>query len=369
MSHTPINILIVDDIPTNIRVLSAMLQGDRYNLYEASNGYDALTTVKESDIDVVLLDINMPEMDGIQTAQHIREITGYQCHLPIIYVTAVTDSEQLSEALTWADDFIVKPITIVNLITKIEIQYQIRLLDKVRQREYQIIEDIFNNVTKQNRVDQSKVKFAVTPMSMFSGDVVLVNCQANRSIVFVGDFTGHGLPAAMGIIPSASTFYTLTASDAAIGDIARETNLILRDYLPGYMFLAGIYITVDHASGLVDIWSAAMPPAILVDSDGTIKEIIESMYLPLGAIPRDKLDASTYQFSASLGDTLYLCTDGIIEAENPAGDMFGETRYRSLFSTGESKLFEHILNTHKDFCGLAAQTDDISLVEIKLMPP
>lgn len=376
------NILIVDDQPVNIDLLSGMLERESVHLFAASSGNEAIAIVESEDIDLVLLDIMMPGMDGFTTARKIRDIVGYTCYFPIIFVTAVTDIQRLSEGLKWGDDFILKPVSRVILLEKVHKKYNVRRIDKDKisehknlvninraiEREHTTVQEIFHNVIRHNRVNGDRVKFIVTPMSLFSGDVVLVDSMKDRSVVFVGDFTGHGLAAAMGVIPAAQIFYNAVKKDKSIGDIARETNSSLADYLPPYMFLAGTYVFVDHRTAQVEVWTAAMPRAIITDIKGLFKRYIEPMHLPIGTMTNEEFESTTYNFIAEPGDRLFLCTDGIIEGRNENGEMYGDERFEMHFREESPNLFQHIINSHLEFCAGANQADDVSLVEINLYP-
>ena len=91
-------ILIVDDEPTNVDMLSQELEEEGYHLLSAYDGEEALIKVQEHQPDLVLLDIMMPEMNGIELCNSIKDnfITG---HIPVILLTAKAAIEQKIEGL------------------------------------------------------------------------------------------------------------------------------------------------------------------------------------------------------------------------------------------------------------------------------
>ena len=102
-------VLIVDDIPTNVRLLEARLTAEYFEVETASNGPDALALCNTNDIDIVLLDVMMPDMDGFEVCRHLRA-DPLTATLPVIIITGHTSTQDMVAALdAGADDFITKP--------------------------------------------------------------------------------------------------------------------------------------------------------------------------------------------------------------------------------------------------------------------
>ena len=113
------NILICDDEPDIVAALKIYLTGDDYCLFEANNGRQALEVVEEHDIHLVLLDIMMPEMDGIQTLSRIRE----NHNMPVIFLTAKgEDTDKILGLNIGADDYVTKPFNPVELLARVKSQ-------------------------------------------------------------------------------------------------------------------------------------------------------------------------------------------------------------------------------------------------------
>lgn len=115
------NILLVDDKPENLLVLESVLDNPELHLVKASSGNEALSLVLEQDFDLVLLDVKMPEMDGIETAELMQGIEKTK-HIPIIFLTAMSKDEWLSfkGSKCGAMDYISKPMDAEILIRKVE---------------------------------------------------------------------------------------------------------------------------------------------------------------------------------------------------------------------------------------------------------
>lgn len=114
-----INILVCDDEKDIVKALKIYLSSEGYNIYEAYNGKEALKILQENDIKLVLLDIMMPEMDGIETAVEIRKFST----VPIIFLTAKSeDSDKILGLNIGADDYITKPFNPIEVIARVKSQ-------------------------------------------------------------------------------------------------------------------------------------------------------------------------------------------------------------------------------------------------------
>jgi adenylate cyclase len=111
-------VLVVDDQPTNIRLLDAILTPRGYDVLSAGSGEEAMKAVAESEVDLVLLDIVMPGMDGYEVCRRIREQVD-TAYLPVVMVTASGDEQKLQALEAGADDFLTKPINQSELLARV----------------------------------------------------------------------------------------------------------------------------------------------------------------------------------------------------------------------------------------------------------
>ena len=113
------NILICDDEPDIVSALRIYLSGDEYNIFTASNGKEVLQILKEQDIHLVLMDIMMPEMDGISALVKLRE----KYNVPVILLTAKSeDTDKILGLNVGADDYITKPFNPVEVLARVRSQ-------------------------------------------------------------------------------------------------------------------------------------------------------------------------------------------------------------------------------------------------------
>ena len=142
------SILIVDDEPNNFEVIETLLAGDNYDLYYANSGEEALTDISTFNPDVILLDLTMPKMDGLEVCERLRLMRRWKS-LPIIMVTASSSKAILSSCLeAGADDFISKPVDKVELRARIKSMLRLKKqfdriesLTKLQQKNITLLEN------------------------------------------------------------------------------------------------------------------------------------------------------------------------------------------------------------------------------------
>lgn len=128
-------VLIVDDIPTNVRLLEARLSAEYFEVATASSGSEALSIIDKGDIDIVLLDVMMPEMDGFEVCRRIKSNSATQ-HLPVLMITALDQpSDRVKGLEVGADDFLTKPVDDVQLMARVKSLVRLKsLTDELRAR-------------------------------------------------------------------------------------------------------------------------------------------------------------------------------------------------------------------------------------------
>ena len=365
-------ILIVDDISSNRVLLRKMLAHLGFETIEATNGLEAIELFKTSSPDLILMDINMPVMNGYEASTEIKALAG-ENHVPIIFVTALSANLSLTEALqSGGDDYVNKPIDLGILESKITAHLRIRelnqkLLNQTRELLYEqeTIEHFFNKALSQSHLDPRYINYHLSPLSAFNGDILLVEKGPNGSLyLMLGDFTGHGLRAAMGTLPVTQTFFPLAQQGTSIGDIAAQLNQQLLDVMPVDMFCAATLVELDQTGKRLTIWTGGMPNLFWISPTGEIKEVIRSQHMPLGILPDERFNRNSETFFPGEGDQLYLYSDGIIEAGVLDGEPYGESRLKEQLATPKQNRFQRVLTDISAFRDGREQEDDITLVEL-----
>lgn len=129
-------VLVVDDVPANVKLLEAKLTGEYYDVITARDGHECLEKAKKQKPDLILLDVMMPGIDGFETCKLIKEDAEIS-HIPVVMVTALSDkADRLRGLEAGADDFLTKPINDTALIARVKSLVRIKvLLDELRLRD------------------------------------------------------------------------------------------------------------------------------------------------------------------------------------------------------------------------------------------
>lgn len=380
-------ILIVDDDVTNRMVLSAYLKKDGYAVVLAKNGLEAIDIFLTERPDLILMDIMMPVMDGYEATKKIKSMMTDK-FIPIIFLTAMTDEKALSLCVeVGGDDFLTKPYNRTILKAKIDalervsqlyntVYEQKRKLIVHREqeaKEHEVARKVFDSILNPGCLSADNIQLHLSPMSLFNGDVVLAAVKPTGGLhVLFGDFTGHGLAASLGALPVSDVFYTMTAKGYSISDVVREINRKLKRQLPTGMFLAACLVEIDTNNMILKYWNGAIPGAFLYKGDSVIE--LKSKNLPLGILDDSSFSSKVDITEIHDKDKIVLTTDGILEAENCSGKMFGLERFeKCLYSNLEKystdyitkeadiDLFQHILDALDAYTQLQQQTDDVTL--------
>lgn len=381
-------VLVIDDEKIIRERMKKLLELDDYETISAENGQKGLEIFKNEKPDIVLLDIKMPGMDGIEVLKKIKEETT---DAQVIIMTGHGGVETATQAIKeGAFGYIQKPveydeleIEIKRALEKQEMQrrldqYVLRLeaanadLEKLFQqlrRDYEIAEKVFEKVVhNDDHRNCPNIKSFQAPMTNVAGDLILiaVGPTGNQSI-FLGDFTGHGLSAAIGAIPVAGIFYTMTERGHSVADIVTEINRKLKNVLPTGLFLCACLIELDYKRGTLTLWNGGLPDALIIGAHGGIKRRLPSTHTPLGVVSNDNFDSSVEVVKVAQGERIHVYTDGVIEVVNNEEEMFGQERLDEHFVQNQApeRLFDEIVNSFTTFRGETSQNDDITMVEVR----
>ena len=198
-SAEDVTVLVVDDQPPNLRLMDAVLSPRGYKVIAVESGQKALTALKESPIDVVLLDIVMPGMDGHEVCRQIRadEATAF---LPVVMITASGPQEKLHALESGADDFITKPFDQAELIARVASLSKVkRYHDTIRRQaeelaawNRELTERVDSQVAELQRVGRLRRFLApqVANLVLSSGDESVLDSHRREIVVVFCDLRG-----------------------------------------------------------------------------------------------------------------------------------------------------------------------------------
>ncbi len=382
----PIKILVADDSDTDRLLLATILRKQGHEIVTAEDGVEAVAAFDRSRPDMVLMDAQMPRMDGFEAAVAIKQRAG-EDFIPIIFLTALHEVDALVRCLeVGGDDFLTKPYNSTILQAKVNAfsrmrhmqQLLLRQRDQIAEhnqrmvREQEIAREVFDRVAHKGCLNADNIKSRISPMAIFNGDVALaaVNPAGNLCLL-LGDFTGHGLNAAIGAMPLAQCFYDLLEKGFLFREILQQLNLTLCDVLPEDIFCCAIFIEFNFREQHITVWNGGLPDGQLLSASTGQRQPLPSRHLPLGIKPELQFDEAIAVYDVSPGDRILVWTDGIVEAEDVEGNLFGNNRLELIINANSNLnvLFDEIDQEVTAFIGTGAALDDISLLEVKMVAP
>jgi DNA-binding response OmpR family regulator/anti-sigma regulatory factor (Ser/Thr protein kinase) len=335
----PLNILAIDDDPLIGMVIAAFVQRLGHTVVHVLSGDQALIRYAEQAFDLVLVDRQMPGLDGLDTTRALREMQQASGWLPIIMLSGgAAIDEQVLALNAGCDDFIAKPINFQILEAKINSFWRIARMQQqiagqhqqlqhyasLEAEERRICSFLMERLVRREMLDSPLIKYLLQPAAEVSGDLLLACTSRNGDVyVMLADATGHGLPAALTLIPLSQAFYAMAAKGYQLDTIARELNHQHRSYSPSDRFVAATMAMYNPRDSSIEVWNGGLPPALLIGAQGQVLRRFRSHNLPLGILPNSEFICETETVQVPQASHLLLFSDGLIEAENAASEQFG----------------------------------------------
>lgn len=341
-----LTILIADDNPSDRILLKAILSQFGHKVVSAVDGQDAIDKFDPHTIQLVCLDIKMPHKDGWEAAFEIQRIAG-DIFVPIIFLSGVSDPIALSNCLRiGGTDFISKPYSPALITAKLNAIVRLLVMQKkleeqrdaMRTYNEQLLNDqdiakvVYENITHSNCLKDPALSTFHYGTHTFNGDVILAAYKPNGGMhLLLGDFTGHGLSAAIGALPLADIFFDWTKKGFLMRQIIPEINARLKRILPANMFCSAVFIDIKVNDKSIEIWNGGLPD-VLFFSEKTNQPIrFPSKNLPLGVLSPDAFECQIDPVSFRPGDRLMAFSDGVYEAQDASGQMFCHSILNSLY--------------------------------------
>lgn len=355
-----------------------------YEFFFAHNGIEALKVLLEHrDIEVILSDINMPEMDGLTLLTKINEMANPA--LKCIMVSAYGDMGNIRTAMNkGAFDFATKPIDLEDLSRTIEKAIEQIKYVRQSQREHSQLEMIKTDLAVAAEIQQSilpkttpvfkdavcpfEIAHAMKPAKDVGGDFYdFFEIDDEHLGLVIADVSGKGVPAAifMAVSRTVIRLSGLLGIDAAA--CMKTCNELLCKESVENMFVTVFYGIYNVKTGVLSYCNAGHNPPVVLASDGGRKALPLSESMALGIESEIVFKAHDLQMEA--GDTLLMYTDGVVEAFNADHQQYGEAQLDSVLASSAGKscneLTANILEDVHTFAGGAPQSDDITILAIK----
>lgn len=387
----PDKILIIDDNNINRQVLMGILRKEGYSLMQAADGAEAVAAAQREHPDLVLLDIMMPVMDGYEVCARMKKDPATQ-DIPIIFLSALTEVSNKVKGLDLgAVDYITKPFDQAEVLARVRSHLKIRhltqdlmlanrdLVEKQKSLDLDLeaARDIQASLIPRDAPpdDALHVRWKFEPCDRIGGDVFNFYRLDDRHVVaYVVDVSGHGVPAAMVTVSVSQSLspvagHTVKRDGEGAGfQILAPQDVLMRldreypiERFEKYFTIC--YLVLDRFTGHVRYSRAGHPMPIIVRRDGA------SEFLPAGGTIIGLGGTMPFEEGEThlqAGDRLFLYTDGIVEHENRAGEMFGEERLAAALRAGREQALEtvceRVMELMSEFGDGQRPQDDVTLV-------
>jgi len=355
-----------------------------YEFSFAHNGLEALTMLLQNkDYDIILSDINMPEMDGLTLLAKINEMRNPA--LKCIMVSAYGDMGNIRQAMNnGAFDFATKPIDLDDLSVTIEKAVeQIRYIREM-QAEHTELESIKGDLAVAREIqqailprifppfpedgDQLDIAASMTAAKDVGGDFYdFFRIDDDRIGFVIADVSGKGIPAAIFMAVSRTLIRATGIRGGNTAECMRYVNDLLAKESVNCMFVTVFYGIYHLPTGEITYCNAGHNPPYILHRDGRVEALPVSEDTIVGVV--EGLSYHEQQTRLETGDTLFLFTDGVNEATNESLEEYGEARLEATLQEAEGKGSEEVIGTVtasvKAFVGNAEQSDDITMLVIR----
>lgn len=372
------DILIVDDTPANLRLLSQMLAEHGHNVRAVTSGGRALASAQLSRPDLILLDIKMPEMDGYEVCERLKA-DGQTRDVPVIFISALDELQDKVRAFAVGGvDYITKPFQVEEVLARVEthlalrrLQEQLENANKKMARELALAGQVQASFlpSKLPHIPGWQLTVDLEPVTQTSGDFYDVMPLQNGKLgILIADVVDKGVGAALYMALSWTLIRTYAAEYPTQPELVLSAvnRRILMD-TSAEQFVSVFYGIIDPSTGAMTYCNAGhYPPYLLRAHNGGAVESLTGTGMVLGV----EKDVKWQQASAQLapGDVLVLYTDGITDAEDERGAFFGqerllETVQASLGSSAQD-IQDSLLTAVHNFVGNSVQFDDMALMVV-----
>ncbi|MET0594996.1 MAG: fused response regulator/phosphatase [Polyangiaceae bacterium] len=372
-------ILIVDDEADVRRSLRTMLQTE-HEIVEAEDGKSAIAVVEKEHVDIAFAGVRASETLGaIQRA-------SADPWFPILVIAPTCDESSIARWLNaGAADVLFAPLSPTLIKAKIGTLLRARDLMEATQRQTRELSGYRGHVEAENKIARkvfesiTRGEGALLPgvdtrsfaMDTFSGDLVLLHPMENgRLRMMLGDFSGHGLSAAIGAIPATDVFYAMCRRDLPLARIAVELNAKIHRSMPRNIFLSACLAELDMETRELSVFNAGVPDVLIVSKRGQIAKRVRSNNVPLGILPAEKFDVTLQRVEIEDDDRILFCSDGALETLNPHNQFLGEEGFNRLVERAhEAAWLESIVRQLDQFRQDAKRADDVTLMAIQCGAP
>lgn len=383
MSALPYKILVVDDEPDleplMLQRMRRPIRRGRYTFVFARNGIEALERLNTDDtIDMVLSDINMPQMDGLTLLEQIPKVDP---NIRSVIISAYGDMKNIRIAMNrGAFDFVTKPIDFSDLQVTIDrtMRHLIEWREALESRDKLIA--LQNELDVASKMQQSilPTRFpenpsyqaygSMEPARNVGGDFFdIIRLDGGRIGIAIADVSDKGVPAALFMMSSRTVLRGAAIGTTSPGEVLFEMNNALYENNEAAMFVTVFYGVFDPASRQFVYANGGHNTPLIVNADGKASALPLTGGVALAMLP--DIEYGYNSVTLAPGDTVVLYTDGVTEAIDDVEEEFGMERLQNVFTDKPPQdardANDAIFSAVRGFVGETPQFDDITCVTFR----
>jgi serine phosphatase RsbU (regulator of sigma subunit) len=408
-------ILVVDDQPDAVELTGTILEHHGFEVLRAYGGKEAIEVLDAGPVDVVLLDVSMPDVSGLDVCRHIKTDPRLS-HIPVVMISAIkTEVKDIALGLDiGADEYIVKPVEHAELLARVRSMLRIKhMVDAVEneqqrcemanqkleaaeaamealnqklveqnrlleeksahiQRELEMANEVQKSLLPSRYPQCDKLKFAVkyVPSGAVSGDFYDFVEMVDSSVgVLIADVAGHGLPAAYIGAMAKMAFDNYAFGTAHPHFLLQKLNKRLCTTLKLGSFVTMFYGIFNPTTYSFRFARAGHPKPMVIRSETGEIELLDTEGKPLGTFPDARFEDKETLLKP--GDRVLFTTDGINDTVNDQGERFGRTAFakavEELKAASVEELLEELYTRASQFGAGQPVEDDVTLVAMEVI--
>lgn len=394
-------ILIVDDNENNIFSLNAVLKFEGYIIHKATSGALALEMAANIQYDCIILDVQMPEMDGFEVANILGK-NDFTKNIPILFLSALgSDKEKVIHGINaGAIDFLAKPVDPPLIKAKLKLCVKLSSKYKDNKKVFKTLTEEQSSLKELNSDFSASLRYAQNiqqailpktevinslfkenfvifrPKESIGGDFYLIKDVGNEIILICGDCTGHGVPGAMMCMISATIIHNIIDSKKIITpnlilhSMVGELRKAFRNEFSNITIEDGLELAIcTYYKKEKKLQYAGAGRPLIIATKNNIEKIKCASYGISGNVS-ENIEFALNEFDVAEGDQIYLYSDGIVDQfGGPRNKKFMTKRLLQLLSSNsalpmneQKEIIDHTMLTWK---AGGEQTDDVLIMGIK----
>ena len=372
-------IFVVDDDLFLNELFCHFLENKGFKAFGVDSVMDARVALRDDlPIDLILLDYNLGDGTGLEFLRHLQQEKGDA--VPPIIMISTNDSPTFLESCFSAGvaDYIIKPVNLSLLALKVGTLLHSVNLQRVisrqnlelahfkqeAEREEAVAKFTYEYLLKQNNQLIDGVDIWLKPSASFSGDIAVAKVSPSGDLYFLlADATGHGLSAAITIMPVVSIFNTMVAKGFDIQSIVIEMNRKLERDTPHDRFVAAVVLHIQQSQNEIHIWNGGMPTAYWVMNGNIIREF-KSRHMALGILDDNLFDANVETWRFPDRGYFFSCSDGLLEQVNRQGECFSKNRLIDVIHLNPPNIPGALISELTTYADTEIYSDDVSICTI-----